>query len=162
VIPPSFLQIYLSGAGSRKLLASCSILGKSFKACYNVNGGVVGYSLSGSTLSVGFKGGNPSGWAGWSVGNPHQGSSAVMNIQGSTTTKTMNGKTQGQITSPSRVKFGSVKGGSDQGALAATFTMKWPAGGSGIKVSFANGPGNMIQHNGKPRTYILTKGLKQV
>jgi hypothetical protein len=74
----------------------------------------------------------------------------------------MNGKTSSQITSPSKVKFGSVKGGTDGGALAATFTMKWPAGGSGIRIAFASGPGNMMQHQGKPRTYILTKALKQV
>jgi hypothetical protein len=146
----------------RKLLASCSILGKSFKACYNVNGGVVGYSKSGSTLSVGFRGGSPSGWAGWSVGNPHKGSSAVMNIQGTTSTRTMKGQSASLITSPSKVKFGSVKGGTESGALAATFTMKWPGSASAIKIAFASGQGNLIQHIGKPRTYLLNQALKQV
>ena len=126
-----------------------------------MNGGWVGYSISGSTLSVGFKGGS-SGWAGWSVGNPHRGSSAVMNIQGSVSTRTMNGKSSSLITSPSKVKFGGVKGGTDGGALAATFTMKWPGAAKSIKIAFATGPGNMMQHIGRPRTYLLTKSLQQI
>lgn len=158
LFPPLDLQHGI--AGNRKLLASCTILGKSFTSCYFVVGGQVGYSISGTKLSVGFKGGNPSGWAAWTIGQPHKGSSAVFNIQGSASTRTMKGQSASQITSPSKVKFSSVKAGTDGGALAATFSLKWP-GSSSIKVSFATGNGNLIQHAGIPRKFTLTKTLQQ-
>ena len=136
----------------RKLLASCSIGGKKFTSCQKVKGGTVGFAKSGSTVSVGFLGGSSSGWAGWTVGQPHQGSSAVFNIGGSVSTRTMNGKLAVLIRPPSKVKFGGVKGGKAGSKLYATFTMQ----SSGpFRWAFAYGPGNLIQHAGIPKTYTF-------
>lgn len=135
-------------------------MGKSFTACYSTNFGSVGYSIKGSTLSVGVKGGSPTGYVGWTIGQPHRGSSAVFNIQGTASTRTMNGQSASLITSPSKVKFGSVKGGTDGGQLAATFTLKYPGNGP-ITVAMASGTNGFNKHMGVPRVFSLTKTLQQ-
>lgn len=118
-----------------------------------MKGGTVGFTKAGSVLAVGYIGGSTTGWAGWTVGEPHSGSSSVFNIQGTASTRTMNGLVAALITEPSKVKFAGVRTGKQGTKLWATFSLAMKA--PKFEWAFAYGPyvNGLIRHAGEPKEY---------
>jgi hypothetical protein len=125
--------------------------------------GTTYFSLSGSTLSAGYKVKSAAGWGAMAIGKPHQGASAVFSTScGATCAKaqgvTMRGYSSSQIAPPSLVPFSAIKAAkSVAGEHTVSFTMPWPGAASSIQVALATGTGAKNQHASTPKKYTVNK-----
>lgn len=148
--------------------SSCSLtIGKAttkFSKCQAISGGTMYFTLSGSTLKVGFKSSSTSGWAAFAVGQNMIGANAVFaQTSGSGAkpyTATMTSFNPSSWSSPGNGGFTGVTAGHSGSNLAATFSMSWPGSASSIPVMFGQGPmsgSTMQRHRNIPRMYTLSK-----
>lgn len=136
-----------------------------FSSCAKMRDGTAYFSLSGNTLSVGFKSTGTSGWAALAFGRNMIGANAVFAQAPSGAsvkpyTAQMNGFTPSSFSSPGNGGFSKVKVGRSGKKLAATFTMPWPSGTSSVPLMLGKGSmsgSNMMVHRGIPKKYNLQK-----
>jgi hypothetical protein len=144
---------------------------KTYTTCYQMKDftgattGTAYYSLSGNTLSVGYKSSGSPGWVAWGYlpSGMMMGGQAVFSRSGSPATYTMNGFAA-SLFSSATVKFANVKSAQSSGSTVTSFDMPWPSGQSSITVAMASGSvvgGAMQVHPGVPVIYTLSQSLKQ-
>lgn len=144
---------------------------KTYTTCYQMKDftgattGTAYYSISGSTLSVGFKSSGNPGWVAWGYlpSGMMMGGQAVFSRSGSPATYSMNGFAASMFSSAT-VNFANVKSAQSSGATVTSFDMPWPSGQSSITVALATGPvvgGTMQVHAGVPVMYTLSNSLQQ-
>ena len=136
-----------------------------FPKCYNLGGGTVYFTLSGSNVTIGYQKASP-GWAALAIGRPHRGAIGVWteNCLGTPTCVNAfefiqntgfnppSAYPQGPITNIQASKTSS--GGAY--VFAASFVYPIPPGASRLKLTLAAGNSPSQRHRGTPRTFTIS------